>query len=68
MSNAIDNAFNNVYSNIDAIDSSLYDAILNDDEHVELLYNSLFDLVKHFSVDAASILSVSVLPTDNDGD
>lgn len=65
---AINTSFNQVFSIINAIDSSLYTAILNDDPNVELLYNSLFDLVKYFSVDASSILSVNVLPTDNDGD
>ncbi|MBU2949200.1 imelysin family protein [Tamlana agarivorans] len=68
LTNEIDSAFQSVYSNIDAIDTSLYEAISTNNPRVELLYNSLFDLVKYFSVDAASILSVTVLPTDNDGD
>ncbi|WP_067147993.1 imelysin family protein [Pseudotamlana agarivorans] len=68
ISNEIDKTFEAVYTHIDAIDTSLYEAISNDNPNVELLYNSLFDLVKYFSVDAASVLSVTVLPTDNDGD
>ncbi|MDO6759312.1 imelysin family protein [Tamlana sp. 2_MG-2023] len=68
LTNETNNAFQAVFMNIDSIDTSLYVAISNDNPNVELLYNSLFDLVKYFSVDAASILSVTVLPTDNDGD
>lgn len=67
-SNAINNSFENVFGYINAIDTSLYIAIKENNPNVELLYESLFDLVKYFSVDAASILSVTVLPTDNDGD
>lgn len=68
VSEAINAAFIDVNSKIEAIDTSLYSAILNKDPKVELLYESLFDLVKYFSADAASILSVTVIPTDNDGD
>lgn len=68
VSSAIENSFNDVYNQIDAIDNDLYSAILNNNINVELLYNSLFDLLRYFSVDAASILSVNILPTDNDGD
>ena len=67
-SNAINNSFKNVFEYINAIDTSLYIAIQENNPNVELLYESLFDLVKYFSVDAASILSVTVFPTDNDGD
>ena len=67
-SNAINNSFKNVFGYINAIDTSLYIAIQENNPNVELLYESLFDLVKYFSVDAASILSVTVFPTDNDGD
>jgi predicted lipoprotein len=68
VSNAINNSFNNVFGYINSFDTSLYTAIQENNPNVELLYDSLFDLVTNFSVDAASILSVSVLPTDNDGD
>ncbi|WP_158837883.1 imelysin family protein [Polaribacter sp. L3A8] len=68
ISTEINNSFNTVFNNIDAIDIDLYTAISNGDKSVETLYNSLFDLIKYFSVDAASTLSVNVLPTDNDGD
>ena len=67
-SNAINNSFKNVFEYINAIDTSLYIAIQENNPNVELLYESLFDLVKYFSVDAASILSVTVFPSDNDGD
>ena len=68
VSEAIKETFSKVYNTINNINSNLYDAIQNSDPNVESLYNSLFDLVRYFSVDAASILSVTVLPTDNDGD
>ncbi|WP_405566381.1 imelysin family protein [Polaribacter sp. Asnod6-C07] len=68
ISTAIDASFNDVYTHINAINTSLYTAIINDNSNVDALYTSLFDLVKYFSVDAASTLSVNVLPTDNDGD
>lgn len=68
ISDAINTSFSNTYTIIDSIDTSLYQAIINDDTNVELLYDSLLDLVQYFSVDAASILSVTILPTDNDGD
>ncbi len=68
VSNAIATSFTNTYTIIDTIDTSLYTAISNEDPNVELLYESLFTLVQYFSVDAASVLSVTILPTDNDGD
>jgi len=68
ISSEIDNSFTAVFNNIDAIDSNLYTAISNGDESVTTLYTSLFTLLQYFSVDAASTLSVNVLPTDNDGD
>ncbi|MCB4799953.1 imelysin family protein [Neotamlana laminarinivorans] len=68
LSDNIDASFTNIFTYINNIDSSLYDAILNNDENVELLYNELYTLVVYFSVDGASTLSISVLATDNDGD
>lgn len=68
ISNAIENSFNSVYKNIDAIDGDLYTAISTNDENVAVLHTSLLELLQYFSVDAASVLSVNVLPTDNDGD
>jgi len=65
---AINTSFNKTYTLIDGINTSLYTAIENEDPNVELLYDSLLTLVQYFSVDAASILSVTILPTDNDGD
>ncbi|NIJ46371.1 putative lipoprotein [Wenyingzhuangia heitensis] len=60
--------FADVYSNIDAISTSLYTAVTENNTKVETLYNSFTKLNNHFSVDGASLLSVTVLPTDNDGD
>lgn len=68
ISNEIDAAFTQVYSDIEGIDGNLYDAIKNNDSKVAELHTSLTELTRYFSVDAASILSVTVLPTDNDGD
>ncbi len=68
ISNEINSAFIQVYNDIDAINSSLYSAILNNDPNVVELHTSLTELIRYFSVDAASTLSVTVLPTDNDGD
>ncbi|QVY65882.1 imelysin family protein [Polaribacter sp. Q13] len=68
ISTEIDNSFNTVFNNIDAIDGDLYTAISNGDKSVATLHTSLATLLQYFSVDAASTLSVNVLPTDNDGD
>ena len=68
VSDAISTAFVNINTTIEAIDTSLHTAILNNDPNVEVLYDELFELVKYFSVDAASVLSVTIIPTDNDGD
>ncbi|MBU2996805.1 imelysin family protein [Cellulophaga baltica] len=68
LSGLIASSFEDVYTSIDAIDTSLYDAITANPEKVETLYNALGDLTVYFSVDGASLLSVTVLPTDNDGD
>ena len=64
----IADTFKDVYKNIDGIDTSLFNAISNDDPKVQELYESLFQLLRYFSVDATSILSINVFPTDNDGD
>ncbi len=68
ISNEIANSFKEIYSTIDGLNIGLYDAISNNDKKVESLYISLSKLIRFFSVDVASMLSVSVLPTDNDGD
>lgn len=68
ISKQINSVILNIYNHINALDDNLYVAIENKDPNVGLLYDALTDLVKYLSVDAASILSVSVLPTDNDGD
>jgi hypothetical protein len=68
ISTKIENSFTTVFNNIDAIDGDLYTAISNGDESVATLHTSLLTLLQYFSVDGASILSVNVLATDNDGD
>ncbi|NJB83702.1 imelysin family protein [Wenyingzhuangia aestuarii] len=60
--------FTEVDANITAIPNSLYTAITENPTQVATLYNSFTLLNNHFSVDGASLLSVTVLPTDNDGD
>ncbi|MDO6803136.1 imelysin family protein [Wenyingzhuangia sp. 1_MG-2023] len=68
LSKQISLSFSEVNTNIEAIKTSLYTAIENEPTKVETLYNSFTTLNNHFSVDGASLLSVTVLPTDNDGD
>lgn len=68
ISNSINNTFGNIFKTIATFDISLYQAILNKSHKVTELYNLLFELVRYFSIDAASTLSVNILPTDNDGD
>jgi predicted lipoprotein len=68
LSNNIAAAFAKLYQDIDAMPDGLYVAISNGDPMVLTFYDDLTQLIKYFSVDAASILSVTVVPTDNDGD
>lgn len=51
-----------------AFDNNLFDAINTDAKTVQPIYDTFTELVVLFSVDAASTLSLTVLPTDNDGD
>ncbi|MBE7697653.1 imelysin family protein [Tenacibaculum finnmarkense] len=78
MVNAIDNSkkisdeiakkFDAVDKEITALNTPLFDAINTDAKTVKPLYNALKELSILFAVDVTSILSVTVVPTDNDGD
>lgn len=68
LSKQIEKHFKEIYVIINAFDVSLDTAILNKDEKVKKLYDSLTILIRDFSVDGASLLSITILPTDNDGD
>lgn len=64
----IQNKFNALEQEITIFNNNLYDGITTNPESVRPLYDTLKELIVLFSVDVTSILSVTVLPTDNDGD
>ncbi len=68
LSSAINNSFLEIYHEIDKLNGSLSEAILKKDPQVTVIYNALRKLIRYFSVDGASLLSIATLPTDNDGD
>ncbi len=68
LSPAIKVAFENVYTEIDTLDTNLEEAIVNNPLQTVSIYNALNELIRLFSVDGASLLSVTTLPTDNDSD
>lgn len=68
ISKSIETKFSEISSVIAALDNNLYDAILTDTSTIEPIYYALSDLTILFSVDVASALSITVLPTDNDSD
>lgn len=68
ISKTIDEKFTELENEITAFDNNLYDAILTDVSTIEPIYNTLNELTILFAVDVASTLSITVLPTDNDGD
>ncbi|MGY5351005.1 imelysin family protein [Wenyingzhuangia sp. IMCC45533] len=68
LTKAINAAFNELYLEIDKLESSLSEAIKVNDPQINKIYDSLSELIRLFSVDGASLLSVATLPTDNDGD
>lgn len=68
ISEAIATQFNKIDEVITAFDNNLYDAILTDTSTIEPIYNALAELTILLSVDVTSTLSITVLPTDNDGD
>lgn len=68
ISTSIDAKFEELDEVIATFNNSLYDAILTDTATIEPIYNALKELTILFSVDVASTLSITVLPTDNDGD
>ncbi len=68
VSNTINTNFKKVYKAIDNIPENLHKAITTHPETVVKLHTDISDLTRNFSVDGASLLSISVLPTDNDSD
>ncbi len=78
MVNRIDGAqtiSNEIKTKMDALDEEIslfnnnfYDAINTNPSSVLPIYNALKELTTLFAVDVTSTLSVTVLPTDNDGD
>ncbi len=64
----IQDKFNTLEQEIATFNNNLYSAITTNPESVRPIYNNLKELSVLFSVDVTSILSVTVLPTDNDGD
>ncbi|MGB1042379.1 MAG: imelysin family protein [Tenacibaculum sp.] len=59
---------NNLELEISKLNNNLFDEISDNTENVQPIYNGLKELSILFAVDVTSILSVAVLPTDNDGD
>ncbi|MGY6647677.1 imelysin family protein [Wenyingzhuangia sp. IMCC45574] len=68
ISSKITATFKKIELEMTTFSNNLYDAINTDASTVKPIYDTLGELVILFSVDAASTLSVTVLPTDNDGD
>jgi predicted lipoprotein len=65
---AIEQSFTTVFNNIDATDSDFNTAISNGNQSIQNLHTSILTLLKYFSVDVASALSLTVTFTDNDSD
>lgn len=69
VNNAINTQFSKIESNIASLsNASLKSAIDNNNVMVKKLYDNLRDLIILIKVDVASILSITVTFTDNDGD
>lgn len=68
ISKEIANKFDEIDELIKKSNHNLHDAILTDKSTIIPIYDSLTELTILFSVDVASILDITVLPTDNDGD
>ena len=68
ISNEIAIKFDNIEQKITSLNNNLFDAVNTDAESIKPIYLELKDLITLFSVDVTSTLSVTVLPTDNDGD
>lgn len=60
--------FDKIDQAIATFKDNLYDAILTNPNTIKPIYDALSELSILFSVDVTSTLSVTVLPTDNDGD
>jgi len=68
ISNEIALKLMHIEQDITTLNNNLFEAISTNPESVRSVYNNLRDLSILFSVDITSALSVTVLPTDNDGD
>ncbi len=68
LNDAIKNKINEIYTAIDTIPVSLFEAITTNSEQVATLHMKLNELGILFSVDVRSILSIIITSTDNDGD
>ncbi|WP_422091824.1 imelysin family protein [Tenacibaculum ovolyticum] len=68
ISNKIAAKFSDIEQEVTTLNNTLFEAISTNPESVRSVYNNLRDLSILFSVDITSTLSVTVLPTDNDGD
>lgn len=68
VNNAIQNSFDEAYQAIEDMESSLFEAVNQQPEKVESLHTAVESLLRYFSADVASSLSIIVTPTDADGD
>lgn len=68
ISTQIQTTFNKLEQQIELFNNNFYDAINTDAQTIRPLYTRLRELTTYFSVDVTSALSVTTLPTDNDGD
>ncbi|GGD04847.1 imelysin family protein [Hyunsoonleella pacifica] len=68
ISTQIQNKLNTIDQEIILFNNNLHDGITSNPESIRPIYNALKELNILFAVDISSILSITVLPTDNDGD
>lgn len=68
ISDKIHEKFNKLEQDISTFNNNLYDGISTNPQNLLSIYNGLKELSILFAVDVTSLLSVTVLPTDNDGD
>lgn len=68
ISTQIKNKLNILEEQIASFNNNLFDAVNSNPQSIRPMYISLKELTTLFSVDVTSILSVTTLPTDNDGD
>ena len=69
LNNIIENQFSLIANDITSLNNEpLKEAIINNINTVEALYNDLNGLILHIKNDVASTLSITITFTDNDGD